>query len=127
VLLVQTGQSVNSLPNVQVPVQNCTILQCFIVHATRSVKVHQANFPTHPTTHLLEFPRWSYCQNTEDCAEDQQSHGNSSGAWRPFHRGCLLVFVSCFHLFRRSAPCINTSLLHSKRKTLISEIQNPFV
>jgi hypothetical protein len=126
VLLVQAGQSA-SQPNVQVPVQNCTIIQYSVVHAAHGVNMHQVRFPTHPTTHHLKFPRWSYYQNTKDYAEYQQSRGNSSGVWRPFHIGCLFVFVSCFHLSRRTAHCINTSLFHSKRKTLIFEIQDPFV
>jgi hypothetical protein len=35
--------------------------------------------------------------------------------------------VTCFHLSRRTATCINTPLLRSKWKTLIIEIQNPLL
>ena len=74
---MKTSQQVNSLPDVQLPVKNCIILQYFVAHAAHGVKAYQVNFPTHPTTRHLEVPRWSYCQNTEDCAEDQQPRGNS--------------------------------------------------
>ena len=47
-----------------------------MVHAIHGVKPYQVSFPTQPTAHHLDFPRWSYCQNTEDCAEDQQPRGN---------------------------------------------------
>jgi hypothetical protein len=91
---VQTGQKVHSQHNVQVYVQNCTILQYLVVHAAHDVNGHQFNFPMQLTVCLLEFPRWSYCQNIEDCAEVQQPRGNKSRAWRPFH-------ISTFHfLFR---------------------------
>jgi hypothetical protein len=49
------------------------------------VNEHQVKFPMQLTTCLLEFPRWSYCQNIEDCAKVQQPRGNNSRAWRPFH------------------------------------------
>jgi hypothetical protein len=119
VLLVHTGQSVNSQPDVQVPMQNCTNIQYFMVHAARSVKVHQVNFPMHLTARHLEFPRWSYCQNTKDCQKTNNHAETHQERGGPFHIGCIFVFVSCFHLSRRSAPCINTPLLHSKCSTLI--------
>jgi hypothetical protein len=91
---VQAGQKVNSQPNVQVSMQNCTTLQDHVVHAAHAMNEHQVKFPMQLTACLLEFPRWSYCQNIEDCAEVQQPRGNNSRAWRPFH-------ISSFHfLFR---------------------------
>ena len=56
-----TGQQVNSLPDVQVPMENCTILQYLVVHDAHGVKAYQVNFSTQQTTRQLEFPRWSYC------------------------------------------------------------------
>jgi hypothetical protein len=44
---VQTGQKINIQPNVQVPVQNCIILQYFVKHTMHRVKVYQIIFPTH--------------------------------------------------------------------------------
>jgi hypothetical protein len=35
-----TGQQVNSLRDVQVSMQNCTILQYFVVHAAHGVEVY---------------------------------------------------------------------------------------
>lgn len=109
--------------------QNCTILHYFVVHAAHGVKAYQVNFPTQLTAHLLDFPRWSYWQNTEDCAEYQQPRGNNSEpiSWRPFHIVYLIFFFSCLHLSRRDVPSINTSLPLSNRTLLINEIQNPFV
>jgi hypothetical protein len=54
---VQTDQKVNSQPNVQVFVQNCTILQYLVVHAAYDVNEHQVNFLIQLTACLLEFPR----------------------------------------------------------------------
>jgi hypothetical protein len=100
--------------------QNCINVQCFVVHAAYGLKAYQVNFPTQPTTHHLDFPRWSYCQNTEDCAEDQQSHRNSLGIHfvEPLsHSLSYLFFISCFHLSRRAIPSINTPLLHKHSHT----------
>jgi hypothetical protein len=91
---VQTGQKVNSQPNVQVFVQNYTILQYIVVHDAHDVNENQVNFLMQLTTCLLEFSRWSYYQNIEDCTEVQQPCGNNSRAWRPFH-----ISSFCF-LFR---------------------------
>jgi hypothetical protein len=53
---------------VQLPIQNCTNLEGFVVHAAHGVKAYQVNFQTQQMAHHLKFLRWSYCQNTEDCA-----------------------------------------------------------
>jgi hypothetical protein len=93
---VQTDQKVNSQPNVQVFVQNCTILQYLVVHAAYDVNEHQVNFLMQLTACLLEFPRWSYCQNIEDCTEVQQPRGNNSRAWRPFHISSFRFLLRVF-------------------------------
>ena len=48
-------------------------------------------------------------------------------SWNPFHVVYLIFFISCFHLFRRAVPNINTPLLHIILRLLIIKIQNPFV
>ena len=88
--------------------QNCTILQYFMVHAAHGVKAYQVNFPTHRTPRQLVVPRWSYCQNTQDCAEDQQSCRNFSRIhfMETLSQCYLIIFISCLHLSRRSLSCI---------------------
>ena len=124
---MKTGQKVNSLPDVQLPMQNCTNVQCFVVDAAHGLKAYQVYFPTQPTAHLLDFPRWSYWQNTEDCTEDQWPRGNNSEliSWRPFRIVYIIFFFPCLHLSRRAVPSINTPLLHSILRLLIIEIQKP--
>jgi hypothetical protein len=127
---VKTGQKVNSLPDVQLPMQNCINVQCFVVHAAHGLKAYQVNFPMQPMTHHLDFPRWSYCQNTEDCAEDQQSRGNSLGIHfvEPLsHSLSYLFFISCFHLSRRAVPSINTPLLHKHSQTFDNRNTKPIL
>jgi hypothetical protein len=58
--------------------KNCTNLEGFVVHATHDVKAYQVNFQIQQTARHLNFPRWSYCQNIEECTEDQQPRGNRS-------------------------------------------------
>jgi hypothetical protein len=60
---VQTGQKIDSQPNVQVPVQNCIILQYFMKHTMHDVKGYQIIFPTHMVPRHLDVPSWSYDQN----------------------------------------------------------------
>ena len=60
----------------QVFVLNCIILQSFIKHAINGENAYQVSFLTHPAPRHFKIPRISYCQNTEDCAEVKQSHGN---------------------------------------------------
>jgi hypothetical protein len=129
-VLVKIGQKVNSLPHVQLPMQNCINVQCFVVHAAHCLKAYQVNFPTQPTTHHLDFPRWSYCQNTEDYTEDQQPHGNSPGIHfvEPLsHSLSYLFFISCFHLSRRVVPNINTPLLQKYSQTFDNRNVEPFL
>jgi hypothetical protein len=73
---VQTGQKINSQPNVQVPVQNCIILQYFVKHTIHSVKVYHIIFPMHLVPLHLDISSWSYDQNIEDHLEDQKTCGN---------------------------------------------------
>ena len=40
--------------------QNCTTVQCFMVHASYGVKAYQVNFPTQQTPCRLDFPIKSY-------------------------------------------------------------------
>ena len=40
------GQKVNSLSDVQLLIQNCTTVQCFVMHASYGVKAYQVNLPT---------------------------------------------------------------------------------
>jgi hypothetical protein len=114
-----TGQQVNSLPDVEVPMQNYTILQYFVVHAAHGVKAYQVNFPTQEMSRQLEFPTWSYCQNTEDCTKDQQPYENSPGIHfvEPFHMVYLFFSISFSYSSRRAVPSINTLLPHSIQKT----------
>jgi hypothetical protein len=53
---MQTGQKINSQPNVQVPVENCIILQYFVMHTMHVVKDYQIIFPTHPVSCHLDVP-----------------------------------------------------------------------
>jgi hypothetical protein len=121
---VQTGQKVNNQPNVQVSVQNCTTLHYLVVHVAHSMNGHQVNFPMQLTACILEFPRWSYCQNRwlrrSPTATREQLQSVEA-----FSHFILSFSASCFHLSRRATTFINTPLLHSKWKTLIIEIQNP--
>ena len=55
-----TGQQVNSLHKVQVPVQNCINSQYIMKQAAHGVKEDQVSFPTHPAMRHLEFSRRSY-------------------------------------------------------------------
>jgi hypothetical protein len=41
-----TAQKVNSLSDIQLPMQNCTTVQYFVVHAAHGVKAYQVSFPT---------------------------------------------------------------------------------
>ena len=70
--LVKTGQNVNSLPDVQLPMQNCTTVQCFMLHAAHGWKPYHAIFPTQQTSYHLDFPIRSYGRFSGDCTEDQQ-------------------------------------------------------
>jgi hypothetical protein len=63
-VLVKTGQQFISLHDDSLPLQNCTIVQYFMVHAIHGVHAYQVSFPTHLSGHHLEVPRSSYCQNT---------------------------------------------------------------
>jgi hypothetical protein len=63
---------------VQLPMQNCTILQHYVMHAAHRWKDYWVYFHTQQMDCNLDFPRLSYCQITEDCAEDQQPHEISS-------------------------------------------------
>ena len=98
-----------------------------MVHAIHGMKPYQVSFPTQPTTRHLDFPRWSYCQNTEDSAEDQQPRGNYSETH--FVEACShslpFLFLFVFNLSRRAVPSINIHILLSKRGLLIIKIQNP--
>jgi hypothetical protein len=69
---VQTGQKINSQLNVQVPVQNCIIIQYFVNHTMHGVKGYQIIFPTHLVPCHLDIPSWSYDQNIDDHSEDQK-------------------------------------------------------
>ena len=128
---MKNGQNVNNLPDVQLPIQNCTTVQYFVVHATYGAKSYQVSFPTQQTSYHLDFPRWSYCQITEDCTEDQQPRKITSGI--QFEEAfsytllCLFISISCLPPATRDVPSINMSLLHSKWRLLIIEMQNPFV
>jgi hypothetical protein len=73
---VQTGQKINSQPNVQFPMQNCIILQYFVKHTMHGVKGYQIIFPTHLVPHHLDIPSWIYDQNIEDHSEDQKTCEN---------------------------------------------------
>jgi hypothetical protein len=73
---VQTGQKINSQPNVQVPMQNCIILQYFVMHTMHCVEGYQVMFPTHLVPCHLDVPSWSYDQNIEDQSEAQKTCGN---------------------------------------------------
>jgi hypothetical protein len=72
----QTGQKINSQLNVQVPVQNCIILQYFMNHTMHGVKGYQIIFRTHLDPCHLDIPSWIYDQNIEDHSEDQKTRGN---------------------------------------------------
>jgi hypothetical protein len=76
VVLVHTGQKINSQSNVQVPVQKYIILQYFVMHTMHGVKVYQIIFPTHLVPHHLDIPISSYDQNIEDHSEAQKTCGN---------------------------------------------------
>ena len=116
-----TGQQVNSLHKVQVPVQNCINSQYIMKQAAHGVKEDQVSFPTHPAMRHLEFSRRSYGQNIEGCSEVKQSRGISSGVLleRSFHTSDEFKLVSCFHLSWRVVPSINTPLCVSYKQVLM--------
>jgi hypothetical protein len=124
-VLVKTGQQFISLHDDQIPVQNCIIVKYFVVHAAHGVKAYQVNFPTQQTTHLLEVPRRSYCQNTEDCTEVKQPRGNPTESHfeEAFHIVRLIFFFSCLYLSRRAAPPCSIAFVDN----LIFDIHKPFV
>ena len=69
---MKTGQNVNSLPDVQLPMQNCTTVQSFVLHAAHGWKAYHVIFPTQQTSYHLDFPIRSYGRFSGDCTEDQQ-------------------------------------------------------
>ena len=70
--LVKTGKKINSLPDVQLPMQNCTTVQYFVLHAAHGWKAYHISFPTQQTSYHLGFPIRSYGRFSGDCTEDQQ-------------------------------------------------------
>jgi hypothetical protein len=63
----------------QVPVQNYTNLQSFIVHATHGWKALRVYFHTQQRVHHLDFPTRSYSQISRHCSGGQQSRETTSG------------------------------------------------
>jgi hypothetical protein len=92
---VLTSQRVHSLPEVQIFVLNCIILQSFVKQGAHGVKAYPVSFQTHLAARHLKFPRRSYCQNTEDYAE---SNSHAESALEPFRGGPFTLAMSLFLL-----------------------------
>ena len=73
---MKAGQNVNTLSDVQMPLQNCTTVQSSMLHAAHGWKEYHVSFPMKQIPHHLDFRVRSYGHNREDCSEDPETRGN---------------------------------------------------
>ena len=105
--------------------QNCTTVQCFMVHASYGVKAYQVNFPTQQTPCRLDFPIKSYDWLGRDCTEDHQP----CEALRDFSSWRLLSYYHSrnskvhSHLTRRVVPCIHALCISEIERDFENEIE----
>jgi hypothetical protein len=80
---------------VQIPVQNCTNLRSFVVHAAHGWKALRVYFHTQQTAHHLDLPIKSYGQISGHCFRGQQSRETTSGIHLEgtFH----IAYLETFH------------------------------
>ena len=118
---MKTGQKFNSLLDVQLPKQNGTTVQCFMVYAAHGVKAYQVSFPTQQTSCPLDFPIRSYDRFSGDCTKGQQPREASrdfSSWWHFIYHNCRNSKVHS-HPARSVVPCINTLCISEIRRLLI--------
>ena len=126
---MKIGQNVNSLPDVQIPIQNCTTIQCFVLHAAHGGKHYHIIFPTQQTSYHLDFLIKIYDQFSGDCTEDKQPRE----APRDFSSWWLLSYhnsrnsKSHSHPTRRVVPCINNPCISENNEDFDNEIEPLFI
>ena len=103
---------------VQLSVQNCIILQCFVTHAAHGWKSYWVYFHTQQTAPHFDFPLESYNSFSEDRSENWQQREDhwKSISWKSFHILYLFIFISCSYLYMRVVPGINIPVLPSKQR-----------
>ena len=122
---MKIGQNVNSLPDVQLPIQNCTTIQCFVLHAAYGWKAYHFSFPTHQTSYHLDFLIKSYDRFSGDCTEDQQPREvprDFSSWWLLSYRNSKNS-KSHSHPTRRVVPCINNPCISESNQNFDNEIE----
>ena len=126
---MKTAQKVNSLPDVQLPMQNCTTVQYFLVHTTYGSKAYHIIFPTQQTSYHLDFPIRRYDQFSGDCTEDQQpceAHQDFSSWWLlSYHNSRNSKSHS--HPTRKVVPCISTPCISENNEDFDNEIEPLFI
>ena len=105
--------------------QNCTTVQCFMVHASYGVKAYQVHFLTQQTPCRLDFPIKSYDWLGGDYTEDHQP----CEALRDFSSWRLLSYYHSrnskvhSHLTRRVFHCILTLCISEIERDFENEIE----
>ena len=105
--------------------QNCTTVECFVLHAAHSWKAYHVSFPTQQTSYHLDFPIRSYGRFSGDCTEDQQP----CEVPRVFSSWWLLSYhnpgnsKSHSHPTRRVVSCISTPCILEMKEDFDNEIE----
>jgi len=105
--------------------QNCTTVQCFMLHAVHGWKPYHVIFPTQQTSYHLDFPIRSYGRFSGDCTEDKQPREAPrvfSSLWLSSYHNSRNS-KSHSHPTRRVVSCISTSCISENNQDFDNEIE----